>query len=68
MKTYLVRAQRDGKFWHLRVPEIGHSTQARHVGEADFMARDLIALTTDQPHDSFDVEIVYEPGEAEAFD
>lgn len=57
MKTYHAELDRDGRFWHIRVPEVERSTQARSLNEAEAMARDLIALMEDIPPDSFDVEV-----------
>lgn len=44
MGTYLVKAQRDGRFWHLYVPQIEQHTQARCLSEIQTMARDLIHI------------------------
>ena len=47
--TYLVRVEpAEQGWWLLLVPEINHATQARFLGEADMMARDLIAVMTGQ--------------------
>ncbi len=56
-KTYEVIARRDGKTWLLRVPAVDRSTQALRLDQAEDMARDLIAIMTGKPEDSFDVEI-----------
>jgi len=66
MKSYKVRATLvDNGSWHLEVPEVGRSTQARHVKEIDTMARDLIQIMTGEPAESLalNVELVL-PGEA----
>lgn len=55
-RTYRVDVERDGRFWLLRVPEVG-VTQARHLREVDLMARDLIALTTDNDPGTFDLDV-----------
>lgn len=57
MNTYTVNVERDGKFWYIRVPQIGHSTQARTVAEIEPMARDLIAVMERVPADSFEVQV-----------
>jgi hypothetical protein len=57
VRTYHADVSRDGKFWHIRVPEVSRSTQARHLREADAMTRDLIAIMEDVPPGSFDVEL-----------
>jgi hypothetical protein len=57
VKTYRADVDRDGRYWHIRVPDIGRSTQARHVREIEPMARDLIAVMEDVPADSFGVDV-----------
>jgi hypothetical protein len=56
MRTYRVNVERDGRFWLLRVPEVG-VTQARHLREVDAMASDLIALMTEQEPSSFALDV-----------
>ncbi len=56
MRTYRVDVERDGRFWLLRVPEVG-VTQARHLREVEIMARDLIALVTDREPPSFGLDV-----------
>ena len=56
-RTYRATAERDGSSWIIRIPDIGRSTQARRLDQADDMARDLIAVMTDEDPSSFDVEI-----------
>lgn len=56
MKSYHAVATRDGKYWVVHIPELGHYTQARNIPEVDVMARDLIALVLGVPPDSFQVE------------
>jgi hypothetical protein len=53
MDVYHANVERDGRFWLIRVPEIGRATQARHLREVDAMARDLIAVMRDVEPDSF---------------
>lgn len=60
VKTYDVRASRDGKFWFIEVPEIAHATQARTVREIGEMARDLIAVTTGADPASFTIDVSFE--------
>lgn len=55
-RTYRVDVERDGRFWLLRVADVG-VTQARHLREVDAMARDLVALTTDSDPTSFDLDV-----------
>lgn len=49
MKTYAVNVTRDGKWWMVAIPEINGLTQARRLSEAETMAREYIALSTDVP-------------------
>ncbi|OHU89889.1 hypothetical protein [Mycobacterium talmoniae] len=44
--AYKVELERDGRWWMVHVPEIDELTQARRLGEAELMARELIALST----------------------
>jgi hypothetical protein len=57
MTAYRAEVERDGRFWRVRVPDIGRSTQARSLSEAEAMVRDLIAIMTDVPQNSFDVDM-----------
>lgn len=55
VSIYHADVTRDGKFWHIHVPQVNRSTQARHVAEIEPMARDLIAIMDDVAPDSFDL-------------
>jgi hypothetical protein len=57
VKTYHANLVRDGRYWNVRVPEVERSTQARNLGEAEAMARDLIVIMEDVPPDSFDIDV-----------
>lgn len=57
MRSYRVHAEREGKFWLLRVPELDIMTQARRLTEADEMARDLIATWLDIAPDAFTIDL-----------
>jgi hypothetical protein len=59
MSRYEVRAQRNGRFWSLRVPAVRRSTQARHLREIETMARDLVHIMTGEPEDSIELAIEY---------
>jgi predicted RNase H-like HicB family nuclease len=55
---YRVTAERDGRFWLLRVPELpGVFTQVRRLEQAPEMVRDAIALMLDVPADTFEVDV-----------
>lgn len=57
MKSYNVRAERDGRWWLVHVPELDALTQARRYTEVEEMARSLIAVTLDVEPDSFDLDV-----------
>lgn len=63
--TYEVVAQRDGRYWFLRVAELpGLFSQVRRLDQADEMARDAIAAFLDIAPGSFEVSVVVElPGD-----
>lgn len=55
-KRYTVTAEPDGRFWLIRIQERPDLlTQARHAGEIELMARDVIAANDEVPSDSFDL-------------
>jgi predicted RNase H-like HicB family nuclease/bifunctional DNA-binding transcriptional regulator/antitoxin component of YhaV-PrlF toxin-antitoxin module len=56
--TYKLIATREGGWWSIEVPEIpGVFSQARRLDQAEYMARDAIALMLEVPEDSFDVVV-----------
>ncbi len=57
MSTYTALVSRNGKFWHVEVPEIDRVTQARNISEVDDMARDLIAIMAGVEPDSFELDV-----------
>ncbi|HSS49780.1 MAG TPA: hypothetical protein VLX28_12625, partial [Thermoanaerobaculia bacterium] len=57
MKTYEVTVERDGRWWMVAIPELDGLTQARRLDEAEQMAREYIAVTTDVPLSRVAVEI-----------
>ena len=66
MANYRATVARDGRFWLVRVEGVG-STQARHLRELDTMAKDLIALmTNDNPEEvvvDYDIRLPAEVAE-----
>lgn len=46
-KGYEVRVRRDGRFWYVEIPALDGATQARRLDEVEAMAREYIALVTD---------------------
>lgn len=62
MKKYSVRCVRSGAWWAISVPEIeGLFSQARHLDQADGMAREAIALMLEVGPQSFAVDIQPSP-------
>ena len=59
MSTYAATAERDGKFWFVRVtgPDFDYATQARNLREVDLMARDLVATVLDIDPESVQVDV-----------
>lgn len=57
MSHYTAIVTREGKWWMVRVPEIDGLTQARRLGEAELMARELIAVSQDVPLEGVHVEV-----------
>jgi predicted RNase H-like HicB family nuclease len=56
--TYTATAQRDGRWWFVRVPEIpGAVTQARRLDQVDAMAREVVSLLLEAAPDSFDLDV-----------
>lgn len=57
MTRYTAIVTREGKWWMVRVPEIDGVTQARRLGEAELMAKELIAVSDGTPLDEVDVNL-----------
>jgi antitoxin StbD len=57
VNVYTVHVTRGEKYWVVHVPEVERYTQARHLRKVDAMARDLIAVMTNAPLDSFELEV-----------
>lgn len=58
--NYTVNVDRDETMWRVRVPEIARTTVARNLAEVETMARDLIAIMTDQAPEAFDIAVSVE--------
>jgi predicted RNase H-like HicB family nuclease len=55
---YTVTAQRDGRWWFVRVPEVpGAITQARRLDQVEAMAREVVSLLLEVAPDSFDLDV-----------
>lgn len=57
MTKYTATVTREGKWWMVRIPEIDEVTQARRLGEAELMARELIAVSRDIPLEAVEVDV-----------
>jgi predicted RNase H-like HicB family nuclease len=56
--TYTVSAQRDGRWWFVRVAEVpGAITQARRLDQVEAMAREVVSLLLEVAPDSFDLTV-----------
>jgi len=64
---YHAKAEQDGRFWLVHVPEIDQYTQARNLREVEPVARDLVAVMREVAPDSFNLEVSVElPAETRA--
>jgi len=57
MTIYTAKVTREGKWWMIAIPELDGLTQARRLAEAEQMAREYIALRTDQSIDDVRVYV-----------
>jgi len=57
VKTYRANVSRDGRFWHIRIPELNRSTQALRYKDVPVMANDLIEIMTGLTTKEFDLHI-----------
>ncbi|MFI9382910.1 hypothetical protein [Kutzneria sp. NPDC052558] len=57
VKTYHAEVTRDGKFWLIRIPEIGRSTQALHYRDVSTMASELIEIMEGVGGDDYDLHL-----------
>ncbi|MGW6658857.1 type II toxin-antitoxin system HicB family antitoxin [Rhodococcus sp. NPDC055024] len=55
--TYTATVTREGRWWLIEFPDFGAVTQARRIGEAELMAREVIALHTGQAVDDVAVDL-----------
>ena len=60
MKTYRAVVEREGRFWIIRLPELGQVTQAETLDEVEEMAIDLASLwtETDARQITVDIEVL----------
>lgn len=49
MHEFKIEVTREGRWWMVRIPEIGGVTQARRLAEGETMAREYIALAEGLP-------------------
>ena len=57
VKSYHAEVTRDGKFWLVRVREIGRSTQALRYKDVTVMASELIEIMEDLRGDEYDLHL-----------
>jgi predicted RNase H-like HicB family nuclease len=48
-REYKIQIEREGRWWMVHIPELDGLTQARHLSEAELMAREWIAVSTGTP-------------------
>lgn len=48
--AHTVAAAKAEHSWHVEVPDLAVVAQARHLGELDEMAKDLVAIHTETSH------------------
>lgn len=65
MKTYTVRATREGKWWVLDVDGIG-VTQSRTLAAAEEWARDLVLAMTGEADAQLDIEVTVKGADLDA--
>jgi DNA-directed RNA polymerase specialized sigma subunit len=57
VKTYHAEVTRDGKFWLIRIPEIGRSTQALRYKDVPVMASELIEIMEGISADAYNLHL-----------
>lgn len=57
VKTYNAHVTRDGRFWLIRIPEIGRSTQALRYKDVASIASELIEIMTGLGDQEYDLDI-----------
>jgi hypothetical protein len=57
VKTYSVEVSRDGKFWLIRIPELGRSTQAGRYRDVRAVAGELVEIMTKLRIEQFGLQI-----------
>lgn len=56
MKPFKIQVRREGRWWMVEIPALDGLTQARRLGEAELMAREWIALSTNHKLSDVTVE------------
>jgi len=57
VKTYHAEVTRDGRFWLIRIPEIGRSTQALRYKDLPAMASELIEIMEGIGSEDYDLHL-----------
>jgi DUF2075 family protein len=55
--NYTARCHREGRWWIVEVPELGHTTQARRLDKVEGMVRSLVQMFTDDDPSSATVTV-----------
>jgi len=56
---YLVRVTLAGSHWLVDIPEFGRSVEARHLGEVEERAGELVTAVTGEAPGSFKLQIAH---------
>jgi len=59
--NYTARCHREGRWWVVDVPELGHTTQARRLDKVEEMVRSLVQMFAgpDAPASTVTVDVVF---------
>jgi hypothetical protein len=57
LKTFRAEVSLDGRFWLIRIPELGRSTQALRYKDVPAMANDLVEIMTGLGADDYNLHI-----------
>lgn len=55
--NYTARCHREGRWWVVEVPELGHTTQARRLDKVEEMVRSLVQMFADDDPSSATVTV-----------
>lgn len=56
---YRATAHREGRWWSIEIPEAHAVTQSRRASDAEWMARECVALTVDVPEAEVAIDLEF---------